>query len=210
MARKVIPITQLRRYYEGFNETDTSQNIEECERLLADTAALTSLFNTSTEEFSYYDNYNEDFIGTSDRLTLDPHNNKRHLVIGKLARFRRLSINGIDYEFEYSNREISPLRTTKAVFSDKRSGRSSGSGGVDYLARRLPSQCPILGEIKWNSDHDSFYAFIQLLTYLSEFSTRNQIDRCNHFPIFGSSVGDRPIFDLHILLADFNDRGLKH
>ena len=68
---------------------------------------------------------------------------------------------------------------------------------------------PILGEIKCRKDQSPFYAFLQLLMYLSQLATPNQIARANCHKLFGGSIGEEPAFDLHILLVDFNDRSKK-
>ena len=87
----------------------------------------------------------------------------------------------------------------------------SGRGGIDYVALRTSGKWeqPCLGEIKVGADQNAFYAFIQLLTYLTELATEHQIERANKYALFGTSISENPSFDLHILLADFNQRGKK-
>jgi hypothetical protein len=107
---------------------------------------------------------------------------------------------GITYEFSYLQREIPHLR---AMTKDEQDSK----GWIDYAARTKLR--PILGEIKWKGDKNSFYAFIQLLTYLSEMATPNQIARSVRHELFGNDLPANPAFDLHIFLGNFNDRGEK-
>lgn len=104
------------------------------------------------------------------------------------------------YEFTFLEREIPHLRAmTKAEQDDK--------AWIDYVA--VKRNRPILGEVKWEDDKNSFYAFIQLLTYLSEMAIPNQIERSLRHHLFGRDVSSITAFDLHIFLANFNDRGKK-
>ena len=71
----------------------------------------------------------------------------------------------------------------------------------------------VLGEIKYSSksslDKNAFYAFVQLLWYLSRMATENQIERAQ---LYSSAecggFGVKPMwpqrFDLHILLVDLH------
>ena len=105
-----------------------------------------------------------------------------------------------EYEFKFLQREIPHLRAlTKREQKNK--------AWIDYVART--SSRPILGEIKWRDDKNPFYAFIQLLTYLSEMATPNQIQRAVKHKLFEDDIEVISPFDLHILLVNFNDRGEK-
>lgn len=106
-----------------------------------------------------------------------------------------------DYQFTYLNRQLPPLRREGA------GEPTSGAGGIDYTARSGPR--PVLGEVKRESDQNPFYALVQLLTYLSEMATEKQVARATQHEEFGLSLAFPQPFDLHILLADFNDRGEK-
>jgi hypothetical protein len=104
------------------------------------------------------------------------------------------------YAFTFLQRELMHLRATRLA-------EQPGKAWIDYVAKA--DDQPILGEVKWKNDENPFYAFIQLLTYLSEMATPNQIARAKRHKLFGDSLPDNPAFDLHILLANFNDRGEK-
>lgn len=105
------------------------------------------------------------------------------------------------YDFEYIEREVSPLRTTKAKFDNGKPAKSSGTGGLDFIGWNTTKKLPVLGEIKVLNDQNPFYAIIQLLTYLSEISTQNQIDRINNFKLFGTvnSLSSNTKFYLYII-----------
>jgi len=56
--------------------------------------------------------------------------------------------NKRDLSFFYIEREIDPRRMTKAKFDDGTSGKSSGIGGIDFIAWNIKNDLPIIGEIK--------------------------------------------------------------
>lgn len=102
--------------------------------------------------------------------------------------------------FRFVEREVPHLRG-----HPNESGRNRA--WIDYIARA--GTRTILGEIKHDTDQNPFYAFIQLLTYLSEIATDQQIQRLMRDPLLGedSPIVDR--FDLHILLTCFNKRSKR-
>lgn len=102
------------------------------------------------------------------------------------------------YAFRYLEREVPHLRTLH---------EQKEKGWIDYIA--VSDQTPILGEIKYESDQNPFYAFVQLITYLSEIATEQQIRRAINHGLFGDAVKEIPAFDLHIFLVDFRDDGKK-
>lgn len=104
------------------------------------------------------------------------------------------------YEFTFRQREIPHLRAANLIEQDSKAW-------IDYVASTMNR--PILGEVKWEDDKNSFYAFIQLLTYLSEMATSNQIKRATKHKLFWDDSTTITAFDLHIFLANFNDRGTK-
>ncbi len=113
------------------------------------------------------------------------------------------------YAFRYIEREISPLRTPRGRYADGDLASKSGAGGVDYVgvvdADGDRPCIPVLGEIKRGGDKDTFYAFLQLLTYLSEIASAPQTARASRF-LFQGRLPPRTRWDLHVLLADFNPR----
>lgn len=106
----------------------------------------------------------------------------------------------MNHEFKYVNREVPHLRAATEM-------EEHAGAWIDYVAHS--KNRPILGEIKWEDDKNSFYAFIQLLTYLSEIATPRQIERSLKHNLFGDCFTALTAFDLHIFLCNFNDRGMK-
>lgn len=164
---------------------------------------------------SYYSNVEQDFLGADstekrkDIATSTPVTTEQivHLLAERTQRCKGVLVEGLpDYRFSYCNREIPPLRTA---------GRGlpySGRGGLDYVGYRESNgqpRTPVIGEIKLDADADPFYAFIQLLAYLSTLITTAQIERANRWELFGGPIGEQPAFDLHILLVDFEEESEK-
>ena len=107
---------------------------------------------------------------------------------------------GRPYSFMYLQREVPHLRSsTRAEQKD--------TAWIDYVART--EERPILGEVKWVADENPFYAFVQLLVYLSEIATPSQVERSLKHGLFGKEITSISAFDLHIVLGNFNDRGEK-
>jgi hypothetical protein len=198
------PDTRLRRRYErigavGFN---TAERQRECDDLVKDVSPLVEEFLDSVRVFCCYDNCAEDFY-PRDGKRRPLRNSGTHSVIKKLQA-GPVHVDGLaDYTFQYRDRELDPRRATNA------GARHTGTGGLDYIAIvEGDPDVPVLGEIKKNSDKDAYYAFIQLLMYLSELVSEAQTKRANAF-LFHGCVPSPPCYDLHILLADFNNRGGK-
>lgn len=96
---------------------------------------------------------------------------------------------------------------TRAEYDDGSSGRSSGTGGIDFIAWNNEMNLPIIGEIKCGSDETPFFAFLQLLMYCSEMATESQIKRINNTGLFKREI--KLPFILYIFLGDFNLKGEK-
>jgi hypothetical protein len=121
-------------------------------------------------------------------------------VMAKASPLKVAISSATQYEFTFLQGEIPHLRAmTKEEQHDK--------AWIDYAA--VGTVRPILGEIKWKGDKNPFYAFVQLLTYLSEMATPNQMERAVQHRLFGNSISAISTFDLHIFLANFNDGGKK-
>ncbi|MFZ1058099.1 MAG: hypothetical protein WAP47_02785 [Candidatus Rokuibacteriota bacterium] len=202
--RRPVPLTGLRRHYHRLEERSTQERLQECNRLAANVKLLVNRFLKALDKMKSYHNRGEPFFPETGRV-------KEPVKRGTVDVTRLLKEAGSvvvretpPYSFQYVEREVNPLRTTRGDFVD---GTRSAAGGIDYvglLQGELPT--PILGEIKVGSDKDAYYAFVQLLTYLSELSSTAQFTRANRFLFKGRLV--YPVrFDLHILLWDYNDKG---
>ena len=101
---------------------------------------------------------------------------------------------------KYIQREVPHLKGME-------SARQGNRAWIDYIG--VSAGRPVLGEIKCGTDQNPFYAFIQLLTYLSELATPSQQKRSVKHNLFGDSCKSLSCFDLHIPLADVNERSDK-
>lgn len=105
------------------------------------------------------------------------------------------------YSFQYLNREIPHLRTATA-------DEAEGKAWIDCVGISDKKR-PVVFEIKWKADKNVFYGFIQLLTYLSELATKNQMSRSQKAKLFGNWDGNCAQHDLVILLANSKHAGKK-
>lgn len=201
--------THLRHLYEflgGFSTATQNAICQDFLRKIGGTEpTIAEWLVEAIADNSSFENIAQPFVSTkasSTRLPTSADSSKTR-IIHLLSSKGEIAVNGgpADYRFSYAGREVGPLRIEGA------NQRTSGAGGIDYIANT--QQRPVLGEVKVDSDKNPFYAFIQLIVYLSELATQNQIMRANQHKEFGLSLASPQPFDLHILLADFNDRGQK-
>lgn len=209
-----IPTTKLRQFYDLLSLFSYDTQID----MIADFnrkdkyKELINIYKESKTHFKKYSNIYETFISKEPRKPLTEtkglkFKNTRD-VIEYLKNKKTIQIiNDPSLEFLYIEREIDPRRTRKAKFDTGKSGKSSGIGGLDFIAWNIPNKKPILGEIKCNADKTPFYAMIQLFMFCSELSTPNQIERVNRQRLFERDIGKHPKFLLYVILADFNLRG---
>jgi len=209
--------TRIRSFYELLNNFSTETQSQMCDDIIrgatsANRAWLVSEFVEAINSNSGYDNTAQPFLGEQARrqrsvLSHESIGDNRIVwLLSSKATVRIIADCDMEVaRFRYSERQIAPKRTAHAHVP------SSGAGGIDYLGFRESPEPgrPVIGEIKVDSDGNAFYAFVQLLVYLSELATAKQIDRANCHNLFGTPIGQDPQFDLHILLADFNGRGKK-
>lgn len=217
---KIVPSTKLRAFYEFLASLSLSTETQKCimnDLIRKDNhIKLVKLFNESFNHIeSIYDNTNEPFLNPNAKrkpiiykTTFESTNE----VMSHFQNNKELFVSPPMYNFEYIEREISPLRTTNAKFYNGKSAKSSGTGGLDFIGWNTSKKLPVLGEIKVKNDQNPFYAIIQLLTYLSEISTQNQIDRINKFKLFGTdnSISSDTKFYLYIISCHKSNSIPKH
>jgi len=191
---QIVPSSELRYFYASFTKLNFSTKTQTfiAEDLLRknNPEKLVELYKRSFEHISrVYNNPSEEMTGKSKRKPLPVSSGpikKTTDVVSWLAKGTPITVTSSPgYSFEYVNREVSPLRTTHAEYDTQIPASRSGTGGLDFIGWNLQSNLPVLGEIKVEGDQNPFYALIQLLTYLSEMSTPNQINRINLNPLFG-------------------------
>ncbi len=199
--------TPLRKLYRSIGKT-TAQDKKTCSDLLKGlkgTAAssLASMFRESLEINSHFDGTTQPFLNAASlrartKLTSGSRGDNRIAYFLSTKGEVRVTGGPRGYSFHYVGRQVPPFRQERA------GAPRSGAGGIDYTA--VAGETPVLGEIKRSGDHNAFYAFIQLLTYLSEMATPNQVARATQHKEFGVALEYPQPFDLHILLTDLNPR----
>jgi hypothetical protein len=138
-----------------------------------------------------------------ERQESDEHSKGTVRVTDAMKKHKLMNIQlGDDesYQLNFIEREVPHLR-------GQRGAKPRNKAWIDYIG--VTNGQPILGEIKCGSDQNPFYAFIQLLTYLSEMATPSQIQRAMSQELFSEQCKAIDCFDLHILLTNFNERSEK-
>jgi hypothetical protein len=199
--------TPLRKLYRSIGKT-TAQDKKTCSDLLKGlkgTAAssLASMFRESLEVNSHFDGTKQPFLNAASlksrtKLTSGSRGDNRIVFLLSTKKEVLVSDGPRGYSFHYVGRQVPPFRQEGA------GAPRSGAGGIDYTA--VADKTPVLGEIKRSGDKNAFYAFVQLLTYLSEMATANQVARATKHEEFGVALKHPQRFDLHVLLTDLNPR----
>jgi len=203
---RTVPQTRLRGRYKSLSKV-VAESKRACDRLLIDVTPLRDEFLEAVGAWKADDLRSERFHAPNTRRV--PKTRGTTIVTNLLKNGDICVSAPVPYTFRYIDREISPIRTPNGHFADGTTARTSGSGGIDHIGMIEGAPCiPVLGEIKYANDAEPFYAFIQLLTYLSELSSEAQLARASHF-LFNDRISYPTSWDLHILLADFNDRGSR-
>jgi hypothetical protein len=209
---KIIPITKLRYFYESLAKlglsTDTQLSIVKDINREDKYKRLISLYTESKKHFAEYENVDEPFLPDDLSHRQIPSKNVETIlstpdVISVLQeRNPEIVVDDSDYNFKYIQREVPTYRTTNAKSEVGVIGKS-GAGGIDFIGFNCKHHLPILGEIKVKGDQNTFYALIQLLTYLSELSTPKQIERIDKTNPFENISGfsSKRSFYLYILLV---------
>lgn len=200
-------MTQLKSLYRSLGLFSTRGQAAICEDLAGRPSVLADCFADALSENTKRPSIDQPFLPTNAeavRNAIGPEDRNDNRIYYRLLAGDCAVVptpTG-DYSYKVIARQVPPLREAG---NDR---PHSGRGGVDYVG--IAGRSPVLGEIKLGGDQNPFYALIQLLVYLSEMATEPQIERAKKH-LFGEAqvIDPSPSFDLHILLADFNDRGSK-
>ena len=214
MSDKIIPTTDLRKLYSFFRlfSTKTQLAVLKDYNRHKNYGHLVDLYSESKMYFTQYNNdepFLRDGVKRSEILADEaPVFKSTKDVIAFFNQHEQIKVENDDsLTFSYIEREIDPRRMTRAKFDNGSSGKSSGTGGIDFLAWNVNMKLPIIGEIKCKSDETPFFALIQLLMYCSEMVTKSQVKRINNTRLFKREI-DLPYL-LYIFLGDFNLEGEK-
>lgn len=204
-----VPKSDIRCFYESLKvfSTETQKYMLKDLNRKNNYNKLVGLYKKSYNRIVIYNNPNEPMLDKSNSkrkqlpITIKRIKNTVEVVSVISTHKPSISVSNPKYDFEYIEREINPLRTTNGIYDTGLKASASGTGGLDFIGWNLNSNLPILGEIKVAGDQNPFYALIQLLTYLSEISTPNQINRINKHSLFGKNLisNERIKFYLYIL-----------
>lgn len=223
MDMKIIPVTKLKNFYDSLSKLGLTTETQLCVLKDINTAKkyerLISLYEESKRHFKKYENIDEPFLPSdlSHRKDLPAYvqtitNTQDVISVLKETQDRnnKIQVDESSYDFIYLEREMPTSRTTNGITEDGIVGRS-GSGGIDFIGFNSNDRLPVLGEIKVRSDQNTFYALIQLLTYLSEISTPHQIERINKDKLFKDipNLTESASFYLYILLVNSDLGGIK-
>lgn len=216
---RVVPSTEMRHFYRSISKLSFSTETQNS--ILIDLLRKNNsnkLVELYTKSYKYidncYDNSNEGFTGinrkSNSNNTTANGTTKVTSILENGNRENLVSDN--TYNFEFIEREISPLRTTRSNYDTGEPADKSGSGGIDFIGRNLTNNLPILGEIKVDGDQNPFYAMIQLLTYLSELSTKKQVERAKNHLLFGNQTDlNFPVeFYLYVLSSRTKNPSAKY
>jgi hypothetical protein len=221
---KTIPVTKLRNFYDSLSKLGLTAQTQLC--ILKDInnadkyKRLIYLYEESKEHFKKYENIDEPFLphSISHRkplpVNVETVSNTQDVISvlqEKQKRNNKIQVDFPAYDFIYLEREVPTCRATHAMTDEGVKGKS-GSGGIDFIGFNCNDRLPVLGEIKVRSDQNTFYALIQLLTYLSELSTHKQIDRINRHNLFRDipNLTEEGSFYLYLVSVNTNLGGIKN
>lgn len=221
---KTIPVTKLRNFYDSLTKLGLTAQTQLC--IIKDInnadkyKRLIFLYEESKNHFKKYENIDEPFLphSLSHRkplpVNVETISNTQDVISilqEKQKRNNKIKVDASAYDFKYLEREVPTCRATHAMTEEGIKGKS-GSGGIDFIGFNCNDRLPVLGEIKVQSDQNAFYALIQLLTYLSELSTPNQIDRINKDNLFKDipNLTEKASFYLYILSVNTKLGGIKN
>jgi hypothetical protein len=199
-------MTKLRGFYRSLRLFSTKGQAAMCSDLIDRSHGLADFFADACERNVAHAYLDQPFLpepSDSRRKStsrMDCNDNEIYHILHNADQVAVAGFPG-GYSFRVIARQVPPLRAPGVGQPD------SGKGGIDYVG--IAAKSPVLGEIKVGADQNPFYAFVQLLTYLSEMATENQIERCRRHLFKEAEIDESPAFDLHILLANYNDRGEK-
>lgn len=178
--RRLIPVTQLRHFYDRLRDFESQsfhrEAVREC---LRRPDQLQKLIAASVRHFGLYDNREETFHERTPGLTVTRTENSdlANRTLGLLARGAVGVPSHPELKFDFVDYEVSPIRTTGSEFENGIPATRSGRGGVDALLAARIDRLPIIGELKADTDRNPFLGFIQSLTYAVELSTPAQRSR---------------------------------
>jgi hypothetical protein len=138
---RIIPTTNLRKLYSFFRifSTKTQLAILEDYNRGKNFFQLVKLYKDSKKHFAQYNN-DEPFFrddGKRSEIIADEASVFKNTkdVVAFFNQLKQIKVaNDDSLSFSYIEREIDPRRMTRAHFDNGSSGKSSGTGGIDFVA----------------------------------------------------------------------------
>ncbi len=205
-------MTKLRKLYETLRLFSTAPQLAMCKDHLrglkrSDAARgnnnLAALFlDALAVNDKQEPNHQPFYDDKQNRKQLSEKSKKGYLVQFLLSQDPVRTTTKGEYTFSFMNREFPHLRAESLA-------KQNETAYMDYIGvtKNGEQLLPVLGEIKFEDDENPYFAFIQLLTYLSEIATSNQLNRIKTHEPFGKGVGHPTAFDLHIMLVNSEVNG---
>jgi hypothetical protein len=207
--QRLIPRTTIRHLYELLRDFPKEEfQLAVANELCRRPEQLAKMVAESRDHFAFYDNSGEGFHNRGNQgLLTDARLNSRHLantLVQQLAVNAGHVVSATQYNFQYVDYDISPLRTTGSEFENGKSGKSSEAGGMDILLSNQQDRTPIVGEIKADTDVNPFFGLIQNLMYAVEVSTPPQRARLIQFyPERFATSSLEPRIDIYLFLLRY-------
>ena len=208
--QRLIPVTALRHLYELLRDLPREEfQLAVAREFDRRPEQLAKLVDESRTHFSLYDNRGERFHerDASGLLTEARSSSEQlaNILVQDLVQCEAKIESAPQYEFRVVDYDISPFRTTGAMFENGKSGRSSGAGGIDLLLSNRFDKTPIVAEIKADTDVNPFFGLIQGLMYAVELSTPSQRARLvsvypEHFGTLSAQTG----IDIYLFLLRYS------
>jgi len=177
--RIVVPITELRIFYDALKTLDTATYVGLAEFYFKNPQSLERLWKNSRKTFISYKNEDGWTQGKRKELPSPPQRLKEVSSTNEFTAWLVKQDSEREHiGYTFVERELNPRTTRLGMFSNKLPATRSGTGGMDLLLRSSVG-LPVVGEVKVQRDKNAFFALIQAMTYAVEMSTPNQLKRLN-------------------------------
>jgi hypothetical protein len=170
-----LPATQLREYYDALHALKEQEQTALAELHAEDPKRLIARFAHSVKTVAAYPEITEAFYDGRSRKPIEVTGDRVHSTTTFVARLKAAGHHQVidfpELDFDFVDREISPLRSTTIPVAGRGARRS-----IDLLLRD-GNGMPVVGELKVAGDSPTYYALVQALMYAAELSSESQLRR---------------------------------
>jgi hypothetical protein len=170
-----LTATQLRQYYDALQGLKEQEQTALAELHAEDPERLIARFAHSVQAVAAYPAITEPFHGERSRAWMEKAGEPVTSTTTFVAELAAIGHHQVpefpEFDFDFVDREIFPLRST-TIPMDGRGARRS----IDLLLR-AGNGMPIVGELKVAGDSPTYYALVQALMYAAELSSESQLER---------------------------------